>query len=67
MASKETVHVPLSEEDKFWNGPRFVALLCGTVAVALAVIYFIACVKSGNYVWNPLAHDPATELMPAND
>lgn len=52
----------LEAEDAFWDGPRLIALLFGTLAVALVVIYVISSLKSGDYSWRPFAHDHAREM-----
>lgn len=65
MATREDLEAKLAADDKVWNGPRLHALLGVSVVVILAVLYFIACVRSGDYVWRPLAHDPAHEIMPS--
>lgn len=41
-------------------------LLGLTLAVALSVIYFISSVRSGDYTWQPFAHDPEAELAPSS-
>jgi len=41
-------------------------LLGVTLTIAFAVIYFISSVRSGDYTWQPFAHDPAAELAPSN-
>ncbi len=51
----------LKREDEVWTTSRFVGLLGVTLAIALAVIYFIASVRSGDFVWRPLANDPVRE------
>jgi hypothetical protein len=55
----------LKAQDAFWNGPRYHLLLAGTLVVALAVIYFIAAVRTGNYAYDGLAHSPERELPPS--
>lgn len=52
----------LKADDATWDGPRLIGLLFVTLAIALAVIYFIASVRSGDYTWQPFAHDHAREL-----
>jgi hypothetical protein len=59
--TNDEIQKRLERDDEFWTGPRFVGLLFGTLGVALAFIYFIASVRSGDYTWHPLAHDPVTE------
>lgn len=55
----------LAREDEFWNGPRLHALLAVSLAIAIAILYVIASVRSGDYSWSPLAHDPVRELPPS--
>lgn len=55
--AKESAHGKLSPVDKQWDSTRFMILFCATLAVAFTVIYVISSVKSGDYSWNPLAHD----------
>lgn len=62
--STNSLEERFKREDAVWNGPRFHMLLAGTLVVALAVIYFIASVRSGDFVWQPFAHDPAHEILP---
>jgi hypothetical protein len=52
----------LKADDATWDGPRLIGLLLVTLAIALAVIYFIASVRSGDYSWHPFAHDNQREL-----
>lgn len=56
----------LKRDDEIWTGPRFVALLGGTLAFALVLIYVISSLKSGDYTWYPFAHDPGHELAESN-
>lgn len=56
----------LKAADAYWTGPRFVGLLFVTLAIAIAVIYSISSVYSGDWTWSPLAHDPAHELLPSD-
>ena len=56
----------LKRDDEYWTGPRFMGLLGLTLAVALSVIYFISSVRSGDYTWQPFAHDPEAELAPSS-
>ncbi|MBN8615143.1 MAG: hypothetical protein J0L92_31385 [Deltaproteobacteria bacterium] len=56
----------LAQDDATWNGPRLVALLLGTLAVALTVIFVISSLKSGDYTWHPFAHDNERELPMAD-
>ena len=65
MATTEELEAKLAADDKVWKGPRLHALLGVSVVVILAVLYFIACVRSGDYTWNFLAHEPAHEVMPS--
>ena len=53
-------------EDEFWNAPRFMALLGGTLFAAIALIYVMSSLYSDNWVWHPLAHDPRHELLPSD-
>ena len=52
--------------DAYWNGPRLMMLLGGTLAAALTVIYIASSLYYGNYTWNPLAHDPGHEILPSD-
>jgi hypothetical protein len=56
----------LKEADEFWTAGRFVALLFGTLFVAITVIYSISSLYSNNWTWQPFAHDPAHELLPSD-
>ena len=56
----------LKSEDAYWTASRFVMLLFGTLTVAIAVIYAISSLYSGDWTWQPLAHDPAHELLPSD-
>ena len=56
----------LKVEDATWTGPRLIALLFGTLAVALTVIFVISSLKSGDYSWHPFAHRPERELPISN-
>ena len=53
----ESAHGKLSPVDQAWDGTRFMILFWATLLTALVVIYVIASVKSGDYSYNPLAHD----------
>ncbi len=53
----ESAHGKLSPVDQAWDGTRFMILFVSTLTVALIVIYVIACLKSGDYSYNPFAHD----------
>ena len=55
----------LARQDVTWNGPRYTGLLFVTLGIALAVIYTIASIRTGDFSWNPLANDPAHELPPS--
>lgn len=57
MAEMESAHGKLSPVDQQWTAPKFIALLFGTLLIALTFIYIIASVKSGDYTWSPFAHD----------
>jgi hypothetical protein len=63
MAELESAHGKLSAVDQKYTAQRYLALLFGTLIVALIIIYFIAGVKSGDFVWNPLAHDWAQHAL----
>ena len=52
----------LEKDDAFWDGPRLIGLLFGTLAIALTVIFVISSLKSGDYSWHPFAHDNEREL-----
>lgn len=54
----ESAHGKLSPVDRAWTGTRFVGLLVVTLTLALALLYFLASVRSGEYAWDTfLAHD----------
>lgn len=59
------IEARLERQDAFWNGARLQALLAVTLAISLAFIYFIASVKSGDFSWDPTAHDVGTEIAPS--
>ena len=63
MAEKESAHGELSKVDQEWTGRRFMALLVGTMTVALIVIYSIASYKTMDFSWHPLAHDPVDHVV----
>lgn len=65
MATHQELEAKLANDDKVWNGPRLTVLLGASIIVILGVLYFIACVRSGDFVWQPFAHDPAHEIMPS--
>jgi hypothetical protein len=52
-------------QDAVWNGPRLHVLLAVTLTIAIAFIYTIASLKTGDFTWDPTAHDPATEIAPS--
>jgi hypothetical protein len=56
----------LKREDEVWTTSRFVGLLFVTLAIALTVIFTIASLRSGDFTWSPLAHDPVRELPPSD-
>lgn len=56
-AVEESAHGKLSKVDRQWTGNRFMVLFTVTLLAALTLIYVMASVKSGDYSWNPLAHD----------
>ena len=58
MAEAENAHGKLSKIDQEWNSSRFLLLIVVVLSVAFAIIYGIASLKSGDFSWNPLAHDP---------
>lgn len=64
MTAEETAR--LKAADEYWTASRFVALLFGTLTVAICVIYAISSLYSNNWSWSPLAHDPAHELLPSD-
>jgi hypothetical protein len=56
----------IAHEEASWTGPKFVALLFGTLAVALAVIYTIASVPTESrpywdFSWYPFGTTPKVE------
>lgn len=57
MAEMESAHGKLSPVDQNWTAPKFIALLTGTLLVALTVLYIIASVKTGDFSYQPFAHD----------
>lgn len=57
MSQPESAHGKLTPVDQKYTGTRFMALLAGTLLVALVIIFLIASVKSGDYSWHPFAHD----------
>lgn len=59
MAEQESAHGKLSPVDQAWTAKRFIALLAGTLLVALAIIFTLASIRpSGvSFSWHPLAHD----------
>jgi hypothetical protein len=61
--SEESAHGKLSEVDQKWTGPRFMGLLVGTLLVAITIIFTCASLKSGDFSWNPLAHDPVKHSL----
>jgi hypothetical protein len=56
MTEVESAHGKLAPVDVKWTGPRFVALLLGSLTVALIVIYVIASIGN-DWGWHPFAHD----------
>lgn len=64
MTNEETAR--LKAADEFWNAQRFTGLLFLTLTIAIAVIYAISSLYSGNWSWSPLAHDPAHEILPSD-
>ncbi len=65
MDEDQRVKERLDRDDKVWDGPRLNILLAVSLAIAIAVIYTIASVRSMDFTWNPLAHDPAHEIRPS--
>ena len=61
----DPIETRFKSEDAVWGGPRFHALLAITLAIAIAIIYSIASVRSGDFVWHFLAHDPGHEIRPS--
>lgn len=57
MAEMESAHGKLSPVDQQWTAPRFIALLFGTLVVALIIIFTIASLKHMDFSWYPFAHD----------
>lgn len=59
MAETESAHGKLSTVDKKYTAPRFIAMLGGTLLLALALIYTIASFHGGqvDFSWNWRAHD----------
>jgi hypothetical protein len=57
MSETESAHGKLSEVDQTWTGPRFMALLVGTLIVALAILFTAASIKTGDFTWHWRAHD----------
>ena len=47
----------LAKYDESWNGSRLIMLLGVSLVIALAVIYAIASVRSGDFTWDPTAND----------
>lgn len=63
MSEMESAHGKLSKVDQEFNGPKFLMLLVITLAIAFAIIYFIAGVKSGDFTYSPFAHDPIKHVL----
>jgi hypothetical protein len=55
----------LEKQDAFWNGPRLTYLMFASIAVAIVVLWVISSIRSGDFSWMPLAHDPVRELPPS--
>jgi hypothetical protein len=53
----ESAHGKLSPEDQRWDVNRFLVLLFVTLIIALILIYIIAGLKSGDFSYQPFAHD----------
>jgi hypothetical protein len=56
----------LARYDEVWDGKKLIALLGVSLAISLAVIYTIASIRSGDFSWDPTAHDPSIEVAPSN-
>jgi hypothetical protein len=62
----------IAHEEATWTGPKFVALLFGTLAVALVVIYTIASVPTESrpywdFSWYPFGTTPkADDFKPSS-
>lgn len=59
MDEKEMARGEVSKVDQEWSGGRFVLLLAVTLGTALVIIYTIASIKTGDFSWQPFAHDHA--------
>ena len=57
MSEIESARGDLSPTDTQWKAPRFMVLFVVSLGAALALIYFISSVKSGDFTWHPFAHD----------
>lgn len=57
MSEPESAHGKLSTVDREWTGGRFMGLFVATLLTALGVIYVIASLKTGDFMWHPFAHD----------
>lgn len=55
----------LEQQDAYWTGPRLTYLLFASIAVSIAVLFVISSLRSGDFTWQPLAHDPAHEILPS--
>lgn len=65
MAEAESAHGKLTPIDKQFNNKVFMALLVGTMTVALIIIYVIASHPFGetDFGWYPFAHDPIKHVV----
>lgn len=57
MAEAESAHGKLSKVDREWTSTRFMVLFWTTIVVVLIILYSIASIKTGNWSWQPFAHD----------
>ncbi len=53
----ESEHGKLNAVDQKYTAPRYLAMLVGTLFIALSAIYAMASLKSGDWSWQPFAHD----------
>jgi len=57
MAEAESAHGKLSKVDRDFDSTRFMILFWGTIAVVLVILYSISSIKTGEWAWQPFAHD----------
>ncbi len=67
----ETHEQRIAREEVTWTGPRFIGLLFGTLAVALAFIYTIASIgtegRPNDFSWYPFGSTPqAGDFKPSS-